>query len=555
MKHTSVKLNTPCEFINITPMNPLISKCQIKVCYVGDEPNRNKSIITKDVAREMANSLPGSPIVGFFNETSGDFEEHNRSIDIANGTVTFRDTTRPYGFVDLNAKVWFQKFLDDGQNEHEYLMTEGYIWTGQYPEAKRIIDKGNNQSMELDEKTLDAFWTKDGNGKPQFFIINEAIVSKLCVLGEECEPCFEGSQIAVNFSLASDFKEQLFTMVNEVKDLLKEGGAKVFTRYAVEIGDALWSALYSYIESTYPDGQNCYCSIYRVEGIFEENGQKFAVLQNRTSMKYYRLNFSIGENEGFIPSDTLIEVTKSYTPAEEPQFALKDIEEFEAQYAAKKKAEEDKSGKSESDNSDDDMDDDNDDPDDDPDDDSDDDDDKKKKKGKEDFACGGKKKKSKCSLDDDDDEDEYACGGKKKKKYSLEEIPEYVELQTKYSELETKYNALVSENESLKNDNATLTEFKNQSERKEKEEMINSFYMLSDEDKKDVIENIDTYSLNDIEAKLSIICVRNKVSFDLDENKNHQDPTTYNLNGDNNDDDADTPAWIKAVLETAKNKN
>lgn len=542
MKHTSVKLNTPCEFINITPMNPLISKCQIKVCYVGDEPNRNKSIITKDVAREMANSLPGSPIVGFFNETSGDFEEHNRSIDIANGTVTFRDTTRPYGFVDLNAKVWFQKFLDDGQNEHEYLMTEGYIWTGQYPEAKRIIDKGNNQSMELDEKTLDAFWTKDGNGKPQFFIINEAIVSKLCVLGEECEPCFEGSQIAVNFSLASDFKEQLFTMVNEVKDLLKEGGAKVFTRYAVEIGDALWSALYSYIESTYPDGQNCYCSIYRVEGIFEEGGQKFAVLQNRTSMKYYRLNFSIGESEGFIPSDTLIEVTKSYTPAEEPQFALKDVEEFEAQYAAKKKAEEDKSGKSKDDNSDDNTEDpknedpENEDPENE---DPEDDDEKKKKKGKEDFACGGKKKK-----------------------YSLDEIPEYTELQTqfsdlqtKFSELETKYNALVSENESLKNDNATLVEFKNQSERKEKEEMINSFYMLSDEDKKDVIENIDTYSLNDIEAKLSIICVRNKVSFDLDENKNHQDPTTYNLNGDNNDDDADTPAWIKAVLETAKNKN
>ena len=538
MKHTSVKLNTPCEFINITPMNPLISKCQIKVCYVGDEPNRNKSIITKDVAREMANSLPGSPIVGFFNETSGDFEEHNRSIDIANGTVTFRDTTRPYGFVDLNAKVWFQKFLDDGQNEHEYLMTEGYIWTGQYPEAKRIIDKGNNQSMELDEKTLDAFWTKDGNGKPQFFIINEAIVSKLCVLGEECEPCFEGSQIAVNFSLAPDFKEQLFTMVNEVKDLLKEGGAKVFTRYAVEIGDALWSALYSYIESTYPDGQNCYCSIYRVEGIFEEGGQKFAVLQNRTSMKYYRLNFSIGESEGFIPSDTLIEVTKSYTPAEEPQFALKDVEEFEAQYAAKKKAEEDKSGKSKDDNSDDNTEDPkNEDPENkDP---EEDDDEKKKKKGKEDFACGGKKKK-----------------------YSLDEIPEYTELQTqfsdlqtKFSELETKYNALVSENESLKNDNATLVEFKNQSERKEKEEMINSFYMLSDEDKKDVIENIDTYSLNDIEAKLSIICVRNKVSFDLDENhKNHQDPTTYNLNGDNNDD-ADTPAWIKAVLETAKNKN
>ena len=108
--HTSVQLETPCEIINVVPLNPLISKCQIKVCYVGDDPNRNKSVITKEVAKQMANSLPGSPIVGFYNEASGDFEEHNRSIDISNGKIVVRDTTRPYGFVDLNARVWFQKY-------------------------------------------------------------------------------------------------------------------------------------------------------------------------------------------------------------------------------------------------------------------------------------------------------------------------------------------------------------------------------------------------------------------------------------------------------------
>jgi hypothetical protein len=44
-------------------------------------------------------------------------------------------------------------------------------------------------------------------------------------------------------------------MMNELKEYLKEGGAKeVFIRYAVEIGDALWSALYNYLEKTYPDG-------------------------------------------------------------------------------------------------------------------------------------------------------------------------------------------------------------------------------------------------------------------------------------------------------------
>jgi hypothetical protein len=68
--HESIRLDTPIELINVTPLNPLISKCQIKVCYIGDKPNRNRSIITKDVARQMANSLPGSPIVGFYNEAS-----------------------------------------------------------------------------------------------------------------------------------------------------------------------------------------------------------------------------------------------------------------------------------------------------------------------------------------------------------------------------------------------------------------------------------------------------------------------------------------------------
>ena len=530
MRHTSIKLDTPCEFINVTPVNPLISKCQIKVCYVGEDPNRNRSIITKEVATQMANSLPGSPIVGYYNEAKEDFEEHNRVIDISNGEFKIKDTTRPYGFVDMNAKVWFQKFLDDDVNEREYLMTEGYIWTGQYPESQRIIDQGNNQSMELSENYLDATWTKDDNGKPQFFIINEAIVSKLCILGDDCEPCFEGSQITkLEFSFDDSFKNQLFSMMNELKEYLKEGGAKeVFTRYAVEIGDALWSALYSHIEKAYPDAQNCYCSVYRIEGIFEDNGQKFAVLQSRSDMKYYRLNFALTEETGFVPSDTLIEVTKSYTPAEEPQFALEAVEEFETEYAKKKKEEEeDKDDKDNQKKSEDNSDDD----------------------GNEEKCekCG--KKKSECTCDDDDDDDEDK---KKKSKYNLEEVVEYAELKAQYEELEAKFSALETEHETLKAEIEPLREFKLEAEKKDKQAMIDQFYMLSDEDKADVIANIDTYSVDDIEAKLSIICVRNKVSFDLDENtKNNGNPTVYNLDN-HDDDDANVPAWVKSLRETAK---
>ena len=535
MKHTSIKLETPCEFINITPVNPLISKCQIKVCYVGDTPNRNGSIITKEVARQMANSLPGSPIVGYYNDAIGDFEEHNRVIDISNGQFKIKDTTKPYGFVDLSARAWFQKFNDDGV-EHEYLMTEGYIWTGQYPECQRIIDQGNNQSMELDEKTLNATWTKDDNGKPKFFIINEAIISKLCILGEECEPCFEGSQIT-KFSLTfdEDFKQKLFSMMNDLKELIKEGGTKVFSRYAVEIGDNLWNSLWNYILEKYPDADNTYSSVYAIEGVCEEDSQKFAVLQNRSDNKYYRLNFSLNETDGFVPADALIEVTESYIPAAEPQFSLEAVKTYETEYASKKKAEEEdknnKDNKSNSDNKSEGKDNDSDNPEDGKD---------KKPIGKKDDLDG----KGNNSDDDGNKDDEDK---KKKKKYSLEDVTEYQELKTEYEELKSKYAALETEKNSLIEEIEPLRKFKLASEKKDKEAMIAQFYMLSDDDKKDVIDNIDKYSVDDIEAKLSVICVRNKVSFDLDENKETK-PTTYNLNN-GEDDDESIPAWVKAALK------
>lgn len=537
--HQSVKLTTPCEFINVQALNPLISKCQIKVCYVGEQPNRNKSIITKEVATKMASSLPGSPIVGYFNENKKDFEEHNRTIDISNGKFEMKDTTKPYGFVPTDAKVWFQMYRDDGMNDREYLCTEGYLWTGQYPECQRVIDKGNNQSMELDNNNIDAYWTKDENEKPQFFIINEAIVSKLCILGEECEPCFEGSSVTrpepeINFSLGDDFKAQLFSMMQEIKDLLvdnkEEGGARVFTRYSVEIGDSLWNALYNHVHES-----------YSIEEVCEDGDQKFAILKNSEGT-FSRLDFSLAEDGTvtFAENVTAIE----YTSAEEAQFSAKAVEAFVAEF--KKKADEEKDKKDDanadkkppfekkddenqgkSDKSDDSNSDNN------------------SEGDKSDSSKGDSKEKKDDKKDDEDDKK------KKKTNFSLDEIPEYVELSTKFADLESKYNTLVAERENLKAQLQPLVEFKAQAERTQKEEMIKSFYMLSDEDKADVVANIDTYSLDDIEAKLSIICVRNKISFNLNEDKDSKDPMIYHL-GSSIEDDASTPAWVREAIKTAE---
>jgi hypothetical protein len=323
-------------------------------------------------------------------------------------------------------------------------------------------------------------------------------------------------------------------MMNELTEYLKEGGAKeVFTRYAVEIGDALWSALYSHIEKAYPDAQNCYCSVYRIEGIFEDNGQKFAVLQSRSDMKYYRLNFALTEETGFVPSDTLIEVTKSYTPAEEPQFALEAVEEFETEYAERKKGEEeDKDGEEVIDNSEEEVDD----------------------ETEINPDCDEIPEEVEETTEEEIDDNNEGENNNDviEVKYVLEDVVEYTELMVQYNELTEKFNALEAEHEALKAEIEPLKEFKLEAEKKDKQAMIDQFYMLSDDDKADVIANIDTYSVDDIEAKLSIICVRNKVSFNLDDNTNiNSNPTVYNLNGGDTDD-ANVPAWVKSLRETAK---
>ena len=421
--HVSIKLNTPCEFINLEPVNPLISKVQIKVCYVGDEPNRNGTVITKEMGKQLANSLPGSPIVGFYNETSGDFEEHNRIIDLSNGKFEFKDTTRPYGFVDLNANAWFQKFEDDGV-EHEYLMTEGYIWTGQYPEAKRILARGNNQSMELEN--VEGTWTRSTKDDYEFFIINEAIISKLCILGEDVEPCFEGASVSkFEFSFDEGFVKTYSAFISEMNNLIK-GGTPVEDKDKIvdeEVKEEI-------VDEEKPEGAPA-----EEEVKPEEEAPK-------------------------------AEEEKEELPAEEAK------EEEEAPAEEEEKAEEGEPAPS--------------------------------------------------------------------PEFHVEDTQEYKDLMAKCSKLEEEVNSLRA--------------FKLSAERKDKEAMIANFYMLSDEDKADVIENIDKYSLDDIEAKLSVICVRNKVNFNLeDENTEKKETVVFSLDNEE-DDDAVVPAWVKAIQKVAKNK-
>ena len=74
--------------------------------------------------------------------------------------------------------------------------------------------------------------------------------------------------------------------------------------------------------------------------------------------------------------------------------------------------------------------------------------------------------------------------------------------------------------------------------------------MLSDEDKADVIQNKEKYTLEEIKAKLSVTCFDKKVSFSKEETDSKEEEiVTYTIN---NNEDNSLPDWVKAVKEQEK---
>jgi len=518
------------EFINLQPMdiNPLMSKCDVKVLYIGQ--NRNRSSITKQVATEMSKTLRGCPIVGYYVEKKEDFGDHGDQVIIDGEGIKFNKLTKPYGFVAPDARVWFQFFEDQDEFGNtcvrEYLMTEGYLWTGQFEECKRVLENSNPQSMELDEKTLKGYWSTDNNKGVDFFIINDAVFSKLCILGDDVEPCFEGANVSApnlssQFSKDDEFAKSLFTMMSELKFALNnsEGGKPMHNEIQNELDNNIESTSFENQDNVeapttqFEDGgegsETTTTDVNANEGAPE--GEEDSEQEDTTPKEGAKsaegaevpatpLESPTVVVDGVELNDTDKEILKTldkdYAPEKEtnPEALVKDgATNVPTQILqnAKAKDEDEKKNEDEKEKS----------------------DSEKSEDNTEDYE--EKKKKSKCSLEQE------------------------------FAELQTKFAALQAEN-------AELLAFKQKVEEKEKDELIASFYILSDEDKKDVIENKAKYSLKEIKAELSIICVDKKVNFNLENASSVEEaPVTFNLNSHQADN---LPAWLKAVEDT-RNRN
>ena len=452
------------QFIDVQSISPFVAKCKIKVLYVGQ--NRNGSFISKLVATNMAKTLPACPIVGYYKEEVKDLRDHGEVITIAEHKINMEKKTHPIGFIAPGAKIWFQFFedTDDYGNSclREYLVVEGFLWT-QFEDSSPILEDGSRpQSMELDEKTLEGFWSEDEKTNMEIFIINDAKFKALCGLGKDIEPCFEGSSITiddteVNYSLSTDNNKEF---INDLSNMMKQ-------------------------------------------------------LQ-------FTLNKLEGGKKMVIEQDKVDETTSVKTQSNMNEFEKKEEEKKNEPTPTPEDSKDEKKEEAEED-------------------------DKKKKVANnslEEFEKKEDEKKDESESKEEEKKDEPKEKDDDKKDYSL--------LETQYEELKTQFAA-------LQESYAALEQFKTEVENSKKDELIASFYMLDDADKKDVIDNKANYSLDEIEAKLSVICVRKKVNFNLDSDAEEkkvekEDPLMYDLKGQLSETDT-LPAWLKAVEEHSKNNN
>lgn len=290
------------EVLETKPISELVTEATIKVCWVSETENPNLTVITKDVGRQIAATLPGAPVVGFFNEETGDFEQHSRKIEIKDGQIVAKDLTRPYGFVSFE-QPWYQDFMENGV-VRTYLMCKAYLWTRQYAEASLALNKG--QSMELDENSMSGYYEGD------VFIFTQATLDKLCILGDAYAPCFEGAKIMSTYAkqyneFAATVEDVIGRRYYVLNGKLEPKPEKITLEYALQLGWNLTDAVYMQMHLRGMDN-------YSVQGIYSEGGSIFCILQDNTSLEFLRCDLEITGQDTVVLGTEMIAVTQTWTP-------------------------------------------------------------------------------------------------------------------------------------------------------------------------------------------------------------------------------------------------
>jgi hypothetical protein len=159
--------------------NDHITRCKLKIFYIGETADRR--VFTETFSQKLIKSLPYTPVVGYYNEESDDFEAHK---------------TKQYmfGHVPVDAEVSFEQHGD-----HVYAVTDIVLFTGR-EDVGQIAEKiiGKQHSLELKPGSVTYTMEYNKQGKNPRIIFTDGEFYGLSVVGDNETPAFEGSEFFVN---------------------------------------------------------------------------------------------------------------------------------------------------------------------------------------------------------------------------------------------------------------------------------------------------------------------------------------------------------------------
>ena len=262
------------------------------------EGNSHGYDISEEVLKRDAHTILGKWIVAKYSHYLQDTMGHQTDEVIV-------------GQVPKDATITYET-TEDGT----FLTVDGVISKLYATDVYEMFKSHNERSVSV-EMTL-CFENPEDLTSP----VTKINFTAITILGLSVKPSCKGANITVTKFSADEadkyYKQhQESTLVKFAKERKQKLGSEKMkvkkAEFAVNIGD-LWCNVYDKLEKEYPDKD--YGSIYRIEGIYEEDGQKFTIIKKKNESTLYKLCFEIGEGELEF-AESAIEVEKVYLEKEQ----------------------------------------------------------------------------------------------------------------------------------------------------------------------------------------------------------------------------------------------
>lgn len=202
MNDMKISLSVPAtiysfgETQNLTK-NKYVTHAKLKTFYVGKTPDNR--VFTKQFSDHLLQTLPGTPVVAYYDLEADDFKGHNL-------------TQYVFGYVPEAATITYE--------EHEgktFAVTDVLLFTGREDNIGKIANKiiGKSHSLELDPKTIE-YTVVRAAGKTESITFTKGDFIGLSVLGDDEKPAFTGS------SFFSEEESDVRAFVESFQEFKKE---------------------------------------------------------------------------------------------------------------------------------------------------------------------------------------------------------------------------------------------------------------------------------------------------------------------------------------------